>query len=114
LDWQRVYDYLAQHRWFRRVSAQGQFTLGTHRYGLGKAWAHQTVEIHFEPLLHEFVCTSDDGQRQQQLAAQGLTKPALMGELDLQPFAPYQFAFPWTPEVCRCNLLYADMAGTIL
>lgn len=40
LDLQRVYDYLAQHRWFRNVTAQGQFTLGTYRYGSGKAWAN--------------------------------------------------------------------------
>lgn len=36
LDMQRVYDYLAQERWFRRTSSQGQFSLGTHRYGVGK------------------------------------------------------------------------------
>ena len=114
LDLQRVYDYLAQHRWFRHVTGQGQFTLGTQRYGLGKAWANQTVEIHFDPHAHEFVCYSEDGQRCQRLTPQGLTKPALMGELDMQPFAPYQYAFPWAPEPCRLNLLHAEMTGTIL
>ena len=113
LDLQRVYDYLGQHHWFRRVSAQGQFTLGTQRYGLGKAWANQTVEIHFDPLTHEFVCTSEDGQHVRQLTAQGLTKTALMGELHLEHFASYQYAFPWTPEVCRSNLLHME-TGTIL
>ena len=36
LDMQRVYDHLAQVRWFRRTSSQGQFSLATHRYGVGK------------------------------------------------------------------------------
>jgi hypothetical protein len=36
LDLQRVYAYLGQQRWFRRVSVAGQFTLGTYRYGVGK------------------------------------------------------------------------------
>jgi len=113
LDLQRVYDYLARHRWFRQVTAQGQFTLGTQRYGLGKAWAKQTVEIHFDPHSHEFVCYAEDGQRFQQLTPQGLTNPALMGELHMVQFAPYQYAFPWTPEACRFNLLHSEMTGTI-
>jgi transposase-like protein len=114
LDLQRVYDYLALHHWFRKVSAQGQFTLGTQRYGLGKAWAQQTVEIHFDPQSHEFVCYAEDGQRCQRRTPQGLTKPALMGELHMAQFAPYQYAFPWTPEACRFNLLHTEMTGTIL
>ncbi len=114
LDLQRVYDYLAQHRWFRQVTAQGQFTLGTQRYGLGKAWANQTVEIHFDPQAHEFVCSSEDGQRHQRLTPQGLTKAALMGELHMELFAPYQYAFPWSPEACRFNLLHTEVTGTIL
>ena len=114
LDLQRVYDYLAQHRWFRQVSAQGQFTLGTYRYGLGKAWANQTVEIHFDPHTQEFICQSEDGQRLQRLSSNGLSKAALMGELHLSQFAPYQYAFPWSAEACRLNLLHAEMTGTIL
>jgi transposase-like protein len=114
LDLQRVYDYLAPHRWFRHVTAQGQFTLGTQRYGLGKAWANQTVEIHFDSHSHEFVCYSEDGQRLQRLTPQRLTKTALMGELHMVQFAPYPYAFPWTPEVCRFNLLHTEMTGTIL
>lgn len=114
LDLQRVYDYLARHHWFRQVSAQGQFTLGTQRYGLGKAWAKHTVEIHFDAQAHEFVCYAEDGQRFQRLAPQGLTTTALMGELHLVQFAPYQYAFPWTPEACRFNLLHTEMTGTIL
>jgi hypothetical protein len=114
LDLQRVFDYLARNRWFRHVTALGQFTLGTQRYGLGKAWANQTVEIHFDPHTQEFVCYAEDGQRCQRLTAHGLTKTALMGELHREHFGPYQYAFPWSPETCRVNLLYTEMTGTFL
>jgi hypothetical protein len=114
LDLQRVYDYLAQHRWFRHVTTQGQFTLGTYRYGLGKAWANQTIEVHFDPHTQEFVCQSEDGEHLQRLASTGLTKATLMGELHLEHFTPYQYAFPWSADACRLNLIHAEATGTIL
>ena len=36
LDMQRVADYLANGRWYRRVSSQGQVAVGGHLYHLGK------------------------------------------------------------------------------
>lgn len=79
LDLHRIYDYLAANRWFRRVTTGGQFSLGSQRYGLGKAWAQQEIEIHFDPQTQEWLCTSSDGQRTQRLALKGLTKADLMG-----------------------------------
>jgi transposase-like protein len=114
LDLQRVYDYLAQNRWFRQVTAMGQFTLGTYRYGLGKAWANQQVEITFDAQTQEFVCRSADGQCTQRLQAKGLTKTDLMGELDMAQFPNYQYAFPWTASACRQNLFHQEVAGTPL
>ena len=114
LNLEPVYYYLARQRWFRQVTAQGQFSLGAYRYGLGKAWGTQTVEITFDAQTQEFVCRSADGQRTQPLRAQGLTKVALMGELVTEHFPTYQYAFPWSVEACRQNLLYAEMAGTTL
>ena len=43
LDLQQVYNYLAKGRWFRQVSAQGQFSLGAQRYGLGQDFANQKL-----------------------------------------------------------------------
>lgn len=114
LDLQPVYHYLAQHHWFRQVSPLGQFSLGGYRYGLGKAWANQTIEITFERQTQEFVCQSADGQRTQRVAAKGLTKADLMGELAMEKFPHYQYAFPWALEACRRNLLHAEMTGTTL
>jgi len=114
LDLQRVYDYLAQNRWFRQVIATGQFTLGTYRYGLGKTWANQQIEIGFDAQTQEFICRAADGERTQRLAVKGLTKTELMGELDMTQFPHYQYAFPWTAEACRLNLLHEEVAGTTL
>lgn len=114
LDLSRVYDYLSQQCWFRHVSAAGQFTLGTFRYGLGKAWGNQTIEIHFDPTTQEIVCASADAQAIQRLPAHGVSKRDLMGELDLDEFPHYQYAFPWSAEVCRRNLLCAEWSGTTL
>jgi len=115
LDLDRVYRYLAQNRWFRQVSTPGgQFTLGACRYGLGKPWANQEIEITFDPQTQEFVCRSEDGQATQRLPAKGLTKADLMGELDMIQFPDYQYAFPWSADACRLNLLHQEMTGTTL
>jgi len=115
LELDQVYRYLAQNRWFRLVSTPGgQFTLGAYRYGLGRAWANQEIEITFDPQTQEFVCRSEDGQATQRLPAKGLTKADLMGELDMTRFPDYQYAFPWSADVCRLNLLHQEMTGTTL
>jgi len=113
LDLQRVYGYLAQQHWFRQVTAAGQFTLAASRYGLGKAWGEQTIEIAFDPKTHEFVCTSADGQNTRRIQAKELTKQDLMGEVDMHGFPHYQFAFPWSQQIARSNILHAELGGTI-
>jgi hypothetical protein len=57
-DLKRVDAYLATQTWLRTVSSVGQVTLGGYRYGLGMAWATQTVSIHFDPQDRQFVCTN--------------------------------------------------------
>ncbi len=114
LDLQRVYAYLAQQRWFRHVTAAGQFTLGTYRYGLGKAWGNQMIELRFDVSTPQFICRSADGQMIARCLAKGLTKANLMGELQLDQFPAYQFAFPWSAEACRLNLMFTEMTGTTL
>jgi hypothetical protein len=112
LDLPQVYAYLAVQHWFRQVSPAGQFALGASRYGLGKAWGHQTIEITFDPQTQEFVCLSADGKNAHRLQAKGLTHSDLMGELNMQGFPHYQFAFPWSLQAARNNILYAELTGT--
>ena len=73
LDMQRIYDYLAQGRWFRRTSTHGQFSLGAFRYNLGKSRSNQTLEITFDGQTRQLICLLADGSQQVCLAVQGLT-----------------------------------------
>jgi len=115
LDMQRVYEYLAQGRWFRRTSSLGQFSLGTHRYSVGKSLSNQTLEITFDPQTRELVCLSEDGNQEIRLAVQGLTKAALMGELSpLLVLPAYQLALPFSRSTWREIMMCNDLPGTTL
>jgi hypothetical protein len=115
LDLQRVYDYLAQGRWFRQVSPQGQFSLGAHRYGIGTDLADQTVEITFDPQTRELIALSQDGEQRMRLPVQGLTTSILIGELGpLIALPAYQLALPFSPTTWREMTLSNDLTGTTL
>ena len=115
LDMQQVYDYLAQGRWFRRTSSQGQFSLGTHRYGVGKNLSNQTLEITFDPQTREMKCLSEDGSQEIRLPAQRLTKANLTGELGpLIALPAYQLALPFSRSTWRQIMLCNDLTGTTL
>jgi hypothetical protein len=115
LDMQRVYHYLAQGRWFRQVSSQGQFSLGAHRYGLGRDSADQTVQITFDSLTRELICLSEDSKQETRLPVQGLAKSILMGELSpLVSLPNYQLALPFSLSAWREMILCHDLSGTTL
>jgi hypothetical protein len=88
-DLKRMDDYLAKQTWTRTVSQVGQVSLGSHRYGLGVAWAGQTVTVRFDPEQRQFVFTqvrpeTKHGYRRPELPpvrrnAQGLTVEGLTG-----------------------------------
>lgn len=113
LDMQRVADYLAQGRWFRRVSSQGQFELGGHSYYLGRAYARQEIEITFDPQTWELICRPADGQPPVRRPIQGLTKAELMGEATHLLSTPYQLPLPLTPSAWREWALAEACRGTI-
>ena len=54
---ERVDDYLATRTWLRTVSEVGQVSLGGQRYGLGIAWAGQTVSVSFDPEQRQYMFT---------------------------------------------------------
>jgi len=56
-DLKRVAEHLATRTWIRSASEVGQVSLGGQRYGLGAAWAGQTVSISFDPEQRLFVFT---------------------------------------------------------
>ena len=112
---QRVHEYLAQERWFRRTSSQGQFSLGAHYYSVGKSLGNQTLEITFDSQTRELVCLSEDGSQEIRLAVQGLAKAALMGELSPLVVLPvYQLALPFSRSTWREIMMCNDLTGTTL
>lgn len=113
LDLTRVYDYLAQGRWFRKTCTKGQVFLGNHRYGLGKTFASQTVEITFDPLSLQMVFRSEEGLHTLSLPAQGVSKEDLLGELTpLTSNSSFQLDLPLTFATWRQATLCQEMTGT--
>jgi hypothetical protein len=115
LDMQRVYDYLAKGRWFRRVGPVGVFSLGHYRYAVGRTFSNQTFEVTFDSQTLEFVCLPADGREKIRIPTKGLTKSALMGELSPLMACPvYQLALPFSPSAWREMMLANELTGTTL
>jgi hypothetical protein len=115
LDLQRIYAYLAPGRWFRQTSSVGMFSLGAQRYNASLKWAKQTLEITFDPQTHTLVCLPEKSPEPLRLAAKGLTKAVMMGELDpLTSLPAYQLALPFSRQAWREMLLCQDLTGTTL
>jgi hypothetical protein len=113
LDLSRVYDYLAQGRWFRRVSQVGTVGLGHHTYGLGVIWAGETVEITFDPMDIHFIFHSADGERTKRFPPRGITITNLMGEMGpLVNLDQFQLALPFTWDEYRLIRLSETLGGT--
>ncbi len=115
LNMQHIYDYLAKGRWFRKTSLVGMFSLGAQRYNARTKFARQTIEITFDPQTLEFVCLPEKDPQPFRLASRGLTKEALIGELDpLTSISNYQLALPFSRQAWREALLCNELTGTTL
>lgn len=93
----RVDAYLAQVRFERKVSCVGQITLGHHVYGVGRVWAGQSVEAHFDLATRQWLIHDARGQLIVRHAICGLDTATLLGlpvESDC-PSQPVQLAFAW-------------------
>ena len=107
--------YLAQGRWFRSIRSNGFFGLGGYQYYLGKPFAQHSVVIHFDPDGMALICQPEGSEEAIRLAAQGVSKAELMGELAvLQALPIYQLALPFSLQAWR-QLEYAhNLTGTTL
>ena len=76
---QRVYCFLAERYWWRRVSAVGQITLGGQRYYVGRPYKGQDVRITFDPQTVEFVVWDIHDQEIKRLAPKGLSVAEITG-----------------------------------
>jgi hypothetical protein len=113
LDLQLVCDYLSLGRWFRRTGSLGQISLGAQRYGVGKDFREQMLEITFDPQTREFVCLPADASQKIRLPIRGLTTSDLMGELHpLNTLPAYQLALPFSRSTWRQMALCDELTGT--
>ena len=102
LDLDRVFEYLANCRWFRRVRANGRLDLGGYDYYLGVSWRNHMLELHFDAKQGCFLGQLTGQQTTLTFPPQGLTKADLMGELShLLSLPAYQLALPFTYEAWR-------------
>lgn len=69
----RVRAYLAGFRFQRKVEKYGQVTLFANSYSAGRAYARQTVEIHFDDRCDEWVFVDETGQDIRRHPAKELT-----------------------------------------
>lgn len=107
LDLSLVHAYLAQGQWFRLVSKDGTFSLGSHIYYIGPRWAHQQVEIRFDPDHQCIVCYDPSGHEAIRKPVLGLSKEDLMGQLAEAINLPiFQLCLPFDWEDKRVIRLF--------
>ena len=113
LDLTRIHAYLAQGRWFRRVSSAGTFSLGGHVYYLNLRLEKQQVEITVDPEDLLLVVHAGDGQLLKRLPPKGISADALLGEMSpLTNQPPFQLALPFTWQDWRQARLSGILTGT--
>lgn len=80
-QWQlsRVTAYLAQGLWPRRVSRVGQISLYNRAYGVGRAYAGQSVWVRFDAVTHAWVVQDEAGRAVVRHPAQQMTTERIVG-----------------------------------
>ena len=106
LDLARVFGYLANCRWFRRIRANGWLDLGGYDYYLGTSLRNQMLELHFDANQGCFLGQLAGSEITLTIAPQGLAKTDLMGELG------HLLALPFSQEAWRQLEYTHALAGT--
>ncbi|HJZ49986.1 MAG TPA: hypothetical protein VKE41_22580 [Roseiflexaceae bacterium] len=115
LDLRRVGEYLAGGEWFRQTNPQGQWSLGSYWYNLGRQFARREVAITFEGQTWEWICRPAGTDQPIRFAVKGLTKEVLMGDLAQMLALPaYQLTLPFRREAWRQLELVRCMSDTTL
>lgn len=111
LSLQRVYDYLAQGRWFRFVSQNGTVSLGSQTYYLGTKWYKQQAEISFMADEKLFRFLDEAGQLITYKSIKGVSKESLMGDIsDFSRFPAFQLPLPFTWEQDQLARLFETIS----
>lgn len=113
LDVNRIFDYLQQGHWFRKVNKNGTITVGGNVMSVGKHLAHRQLEVTLAPQEHFFICHDAAGDHVATCQPYNLTKEALLGDLRAVLDLPYfQLALPFERGVEQVIRLYETKGGT--
>lgn len=95
-DLQRVYDYLATVHLQRKVASNGLVKLGQQTYAVGRRYAAQTLQVHFDPQQAQWVFLTAAGEEIARRAPKNLTVQHLTGlePAEHQPLPPLQLTLP--------------------
>ena len=97
LDLDRVYAYLSQGQWFRRVATHGIISIGGHVYSVGLKWQRQQIEVRFSAEQQLFCCYDDAGALIKQFAWRGDLEQILSGDVAVAMTLPhFQLCLPFT------------------
>ena len=111
LDLDRVFRYLDQGRWFRRISQGGTLSLGRRIHDLGAQWKRQQTEITFDADSQQLLFTDEAGDLISSAPIKGITKELLMGDItDLSLLPVFQMALPFVWEQQRGARLYETVS----
>lgn len=95
LNYHHLISFLTNGRWFRTLSRDGAFSLGTQVYYLGKAHARSQIEITFDPSDSHLACYAANGSLLNRLPFQFPALETLMGQFATAFNLPYfQFSLP--------------------
>jgi len=108
LDLQRVYEYLAQGKWFRRISANGTFSLGGNVYYIGRKWQRHQLEIRFDAVEQKFLCYDEPGNLIKQSLGKATCNKASWGMRYRPSIYPrFSFIFRLPGMIFASNISYA-------
>ncbi len=79
-DMQRVYHYLSQWSWQRKVDPQGCISMADHNRLVGRDYCGQIVKVHFDPLAQVFVAAAVDGTELRHFTLPVISPNYLMGD----------------------------------
>jgi hypothetical protein len=111
----RIYEYLAQGKWFRRVSGNGTFSLGGEVYYIGTKWQHHQLEVQFEATQKHFLCYDEPGNLIKQLAWKPDLPQQLIGNaLPTRNLPSFQLHLPFTWDDIRRQHFLRETEDTTL
>lgn len=107
LDLDYIYTYLAEGRWFRKISKNGTFSLGAQVYYVGHQWKNRQTEITFQPDSKNLLLCDEMGQPVAQTSIKGISADYLLGEFSQVFTLPaFQLALPFSWEDQRLIRLF--------